>query len=399
MPCKHVGLCDCPHEYEVTPSNFFKKDGTTAKCGHCCLKHHCKHKMLAHTHPAVAAELHPEKNGDITAENISSFSGQRLVFLCPNKFDCGCPHEYEANVNNRTSLGTGCPYCGVSPKKVCVHRSIAHTHPEIAAQWHPDKNGELTPNTLSHGSNVNIWWRCPVKCDHGCAHEWQALINTRCTLECGCPYCAPTHKKVCIHGSIVKTEPKVAAEWDYKKNVGLDPATIPRSSEIQAYFLCQDGHSYLATIGNRCRGGTGCPTCKNKTQRFLYEFLKPLYPDTESEFKLEETGLRRFDVCIPSLRIIIELDGAQHFIQVGKWATPEESLMIDIAKTRAALKAGFNVIRISQHDVYMSSFRGNGEWTNTNILGAIKNISENPVQYISRDPEMYRGHIAELAAE
>ena len=398
MQCKHEG-CNCPHEYEVVPSNFFRKDGTIAKCGHCCLAHHCKHKMIAHTHPEIAAELHPKKNGEVTAESIPSYSNQELCFLCPKKFECGCPHEYKSIVSNRTRHGNGCPFCGDSPKNVCVHRSIVHTHPEIAAQWNPTKNGGLTPTEFSHGSNVDIWWLCPIKCEHGCLHEWRARINTRCGRKHGCPYCAPTHKKVCIHNSIVTTEPQVAAEWDYVKNVGLDPTTIPRSSEIEAYFTCLNGHSYCATVGNRCRGGTGCPTCKHKTQKFLYEFLKSHYPDTENEFRLEATGMRRFDFCIPSLHTIIELDGAHHFFQVANWQSADETRTIDIDKTRAALAAGFNVIRISQEDVYASSFRGDSSWTTESMLAAINSVSEMRVQYISRDPELYREHVDALALQ
>jgi len=31
--------------------------------------------------------------------------------------------------------------------------SLAETHPELAKQWHPSKNGELSPEIVSKGSN------------------------------------------------------------------------------------------------------------------------------------------------------------------------------------------------------------------------------------------------------
>ena len=391
-------------------------------------------RSILDTHPHIAAQFHPEKNGDMLASALTFGSKKKVWWLCPNT-SCvhKCPHEWEAPVQNRCAKTkpSGCPHCGINGKAHCIHRTIAHTHPkiaaelhpkkngevtaesipsysnqelwflcpEIAAQWHPRKNGTLTPSEFSYGSNVDIWWLCPIKCEYGCLHEWQARIVTRCKLECGCPYCAPTHKKVCIHNSIVTTEPQVAAEWDYVKNVGLDPTTIPRSSEIEAYFLCPLGHSYCATVGNRCRGGTGCSKCRHKTQKFLYEFLKSHYPDTENEFRLEATGLRRFDFWIPSLHTIIELDGAQHFFQVANWQSADETRTIDIDKTRAALAAGFNVIRISQQDVYASSFRGDSSWTTESMLAAINSVSEMRVQYISRDPELYRAHVDALALQ
>ena len=39
-------------------------------------------------------------------------------------------------------------------------KSLAETHPEIAKQWHPTKNGSLTPFDLSIGSGKLVWWKC-----------------------------------------------------------------------------------------------------------------------------------------------------------------------------------------------------------------------------------------------
>ena len=31
-------------------------------------------------------------------------------------------------------------------------KSLAETHPEVAKQWHPTKNGDLIPNNVTTGS-------------------------------------------------------------------------------------------------------------------------------------------------------------------------------------------------------------------------------------------------------
>lgn len=49
-------------------------------------------------------------------------------------------------------------------------KSLAETHPEIADQWHPKKNGVINPNDVFAGSNKKFWW----KCDRGEDHEWEA---------------------------------------------------------------------------------------------------------------------------------------------------------------------------------------------------------------------------------
>ena len=38
-------------------------------------------------------------------------------------------------------------------------KSLAETHPELAKQWHPTKNGQLNPhNTGGKGSEIELFW-------------------------------------------------------------------------------------------------------------------------------------------------------------------------------------------------------------------------------------------------
>tara|TARA_B100000686_G_C16035872_1_gene592898 strand:- start:155 stop:517 length:363 start_codon:yes stop_codon:yes gene_type:complete len=61
--------------------------------------------------------------------------------------------------------------------------NLAVEFPEIAAQWHPTKNGELTQYDVTPKSNKKIWWKGE------CGHEWDARI-AHITAGGGCPYCA-----------------------------------------------------------------------------------------------------------------------------------------------------------------------------------------------------------------
>ena len=40
-------------------------------------------------------------------------------------------------------------------------KSLAETHPDLAAQWHPTKNGELTPYDVTAGTDKSVWWLLP----------------------------------------------------------------------------------------------------------------------------------------------------------------------------------------------------------------------------------------------
>lgn len=56
-----------------------------------------------------------------------------------------------ANVHRSVRGGSrGCPYC--AGKKVSVTNRLDLVAPEVAAQWHPRLNGDLTPEQVVAGS-------------------------------------------------------------------------------------------------------------------------------------------------------------------------------------------------------------------------------------------------------
>jgi very-short-patch-repair endonuclease len=59
-----------------------------------------------------------------------------------------------------------------------------------------------------------------------------------------------------------------------------------------------------------------------------------------------------FDFYIPELRLIIELDGLQHFKQVSSWTSPEITRGRDIFKIKKCIEHGLTVIRLLQDDVW-----------------------------------------------
>jgi hypothetical protein len=62
---------------------------------------------------------------------------------------------------------------------------LGTTHPDLAAQWHPSKNGNLEPNSIMAGTGKYIWWLCES------GHEWKAPGFNR-MKGVGCPTCATT---------------------------------------------------------------------------------------------------------------------------------------------------------------------------------------------------------------
>jgi hypothetical protein len=51
--------------------------------------------------------------------------------------------------------------------------NLKAVNPGLAAQWHPVKNGDLTPEDVTPGSKKKVWWLCEK------GHEWQARMSVR----------------------------------------------------------------------------------------------------------------------------------------------------------------------------------------------------------------------------
>lgn len=133
---------------------------------------------LASRFPALAKEWHPTKNGNLQPTQISPVSKRRVWWICPRG------HEYLSAVGRRTMRKSGCPYCD-GKKVLAGFNDLATTYPQIAAQWHPNLNGALTPQMVTAGSHKKAWWICTE------GHVWKAFIYSRTGKhQRGCPVCA-----------------------------------------------------------------------------------------------------------------------------------------------------------------------------------------------------------------
>jgi hypothetical protein len=91
---------------------------------------------------------------------------KKVWWLCPKQ------HDYEAVIKERTSKdSTGCPYC--SGNKVGEDNNLLFMFPDIAAEWHPTKNGDKKPKDFTSGSKKKVWWKCKKD------HEWEIQIQSR----------------------------------------------------------------------------------------------------------------------------------------------------------------------------------------------------------------------------
>jgi len=257
-------ICELGHEWA---SQIRYKVNGQASCPF------CKNKILlfgfndlATTFPLIAEEFHPNKNGVLLPHQIIAATNQKVWWLGSK-----CGHEWLASVRNRTSCNSGCPYCA-NKKVLKGFNDFPTTHPHIAKEWHPTKNGSLKPEDYTFGSSTTMaWWRD----SHG--HEWQATISSRCSNKRGCPYCA--NKKI-LKGfnDFETTHPCYLAEWDYDKNTIL-PDSIMSSFSEKVWWIGKDClHSWQSSPLNRIFGKRNCPYCSNNQLLTGFNDFKTLYP-------------------------------------------------------------------------------------------------------------------------
>ena len=154
--------------------------------------------------------------------------------------------------------------------------------PTLLAQWHPARNGDLTPKDVSPGSERKVWWRC----ERG--HEWQACVYARCRGD-GCPVCAG---KTVVAGEndLASRFPDLAAQWHPHLNSKLHPGGVTPYSNRRVFWLCPQGHTYTAAVAARTRQGCGCPYCAGRRVLPGFNDLATLYPDTAKQWHPELNG-------------------------------------------------------------------------------------------------------------
>ena len=90
------------------------------------------------------------------------------------------------------------PYCFHSPidvnldrdryeileyRKANAENSLLSLRPDLVEEWHPTRNGNLSPRMFTLGSGVKVWWMCKK-----CGYEWKTSIQSRVSGT-GCKVC------------------------------------------------------------------------------------------------------------------------------------------------------------------------------------------------------------------
>jgi predicted nucleic acid-binding Zn-ribbon protein len=229
-------------------------------------------RSLGVLHPVLLDEWDRERNEGIDPFATAPGSRRKLWWRCRR-----CGHEWQTAARNRTVYRRGCPRCGkrsaarlaqARQRLVPRERSLAVRRPDLAAELHPTRNGELDPHTLGAASNQKVWWQCAA-----CGHEWRTRVSDRMLAGHRCPACwgylAGRPARVPRARSLGACQPALLARWHPERNGGLDPFAIGARSRYRVWWRCDEcGHEWQSSPDAQTnKGGNGCPACARTRQR------------------------------------------------------------------------------------------------------------------------------------
>lgn len=176
----------CGYEWENSVAHFVlnlrraSKKGVKYQCPACSLHVLVPEiNSLAARDPRLSSEWDIERNYPLMPNQVTYLSSKKVWWKCHK-----CNGSYRKTVRNMLRDARDCPYCN-NRKVLEGYNDLETLFPDIAAQWHPDRNGDLLPSAVLAGSNKSVWWKCPT-----CGHEWSSrIVNRTRYRDAICPSC------------------------------------------------------------------------------------------------------------------------------------------------------------------------------------------------------------------
>lgn len=219
---------------------------------------------ISQTHPAIAQQWHPSLNGELTPDDVTAGVDTPVWWLCDL-------HDYawQAPIERR-ARGVGCLHCGrerqadawTTPRP---GESLADEHPTIATEWHPTRNGELSPTDVRPSARTEVWWLSR------CGHEWRASCGERTLGGASCPDCSmagTSHQEQRLHQALSSLIPDI--HRDVRIPRFASPARNPWRVDIAGTIATPSGQSLDFVVefdGEYWHGPRNPRGCKQEADR------------------------------------------------------------------------------------------------------------------------------------
>lgn len=353
--CKFkFGCVACNHDFESRLSNISIR-GTW--CPYCAGKKLCEDEncdfCLENSFKSKPQSDYWSDENKVSPREVMKSSSKEYKFKCKL-----CDHTFSRRLSRMTDTSF-CPFCVKyggrlcdDNCKICYEKSFA-TH-KYAIYW--SNNNNISADRVHKFSNSKAKFNC-----FNCSHEFESLVFD-VSNGSWCPYCA--HKILCDSSDcdfcLANSFASNIKSKFWSKDNNISPRSVLKSSGAKFKFDCCDCNLTFEAALCNVSCGYFCPHCRWKTEKILLKFLSEnhiVIHQKKFEWTLKENGsYMRYDFYIEKYKILIELDGAQHFRQVSCWTSPEITKNNDIIKNNLAVQNGYSIVRLLQEDVYYNKF-------------------------------------------
>ena len=175
--------------------------------------------------------------------------------------------------------------------------SLAVVRPDLAAEWHPTKNGLLRPDQIHAQSNKMVWWLKEYydeEKNETFYFEWQCKVNNRYHGDC-CGFL--TGKRVLLgYNDLASNYPDLAKQWSPKNK--LKPTQVSCHSQKKILWVIEYfdpilnktfNLEWVSSVSDRVNGN-GCPYLSGKKLLVGFNDLGTRYPEIAKEWNYKKNN-------------------------------------------------------------------------------------------------------------
>ncbi len=282
---------------------------------------------IANIKPDLIQFFDNKKNNPFTVKTISSESTKEIFWKCP------LGHSFKQRPVR--FMRKGFFYC-----KNCKDRifKLSKFYPKVSKIFHPKKNHPITINSYRPWNKDLPYWTCENK--HYYKTKLRIIMrNIHSNKKHNCHIC--NGLEVNEQNNLKKIAPKVASQWDRKKNGNLKPENFFWKSSKRVNWICSRKHTWVTSIYHRTVSKSNCPFCDSGSslpELRIYSEMAHFFKGVRHRYKLLNIEA---DIFIDELKTVIEYDGFYFHNNTKRFNN-------DIKKNHLFKENGYNLIRIRE---------------------------------------------------
>ena len=299
-------------------------------------------------------------------------------------FKCDvCLHVFPITLRNVTK-GQWCgmcsdawKHCGVMTCTFCFYRSIeSYKGVTLNGKKKADCVVKKADLRLALNNAKKVDFKCDVcfhvfsmRLDNVTTGQWCGMCSSK-WKHCGVETCT-----FCFERSFASYEELTLN--DKKKadcTVNKDDLRLAMSSNKKVKFKCDVCLHVFSMKLDNVTNGRWCPTCKNKTELMVLNFLEEMnitvvtqyIPGGMKQMKKNYGKFGKLDYHLPEFNILWELDGRQHNLEVAFFGntTLFHRMILDKWKEYLVKKEKLKVIRFDQTAIWQNKYDWKQEMRN-----------------------------------